>query len=155
MRIINEVKRIVEEVLLQPFLYATDLTINDLIVSIADQLPCVAMVRLENGEFAHSNGMKDAAECLLFFVDITDASETDFVKAETVSKQKDFAKEFLKEVEKSSVIFSVNTEKYNPFYDKYDSLSTAGVYLTLTLKELAGDNACTVVIPPIEEEIQN
>lgn len=142
MRIINEVKRIVEEELLQPFIYATEYNINEQVLNIADQLPCVAMVRQTGGQFEHQNGIKDSCPCLIFFVGLAPSGETDIKIAETVAAEKVFAKKFLRAVEKSSVIFSNGADNYQDFFDRFDVFNATGVFLQLTLKELAEDIEC-------------
>ena len=142
MTIINEVKRIVEKVMEQPFIYATEYNINEKILQISDQLPCVAMARQNNGTFEHLNGMKDSVSCLFFFIGLSTKGATDLEIAEETSVQKQYAKAFLKEVEKSSVIFVSGASPYQDFYDEKFDLFTTGVYLSLDLKELAGDVVC-------------
>ena len=152
MTIINEVKRIVEEVMLLPFIYASEYNINEQVAGIADQLPAVAMARQASGTIDDIYSVKDSMPCLLFFFDLTDGSADDQTALEldiaaVVSAQKAKAKQFLRAVAASDVIVIEGAETYTTVFDKFDSFTSAGIALSVTIKELVGDVECLSTTP--------
>lgn len=136
MKIINEIKRIVEFEMKLPFIYASYYNINEKIGR--SDLPCIALVREQRGALDFN---KVSADLLLFFVDKTDKSRTDFELSEKIAEQKSTAIDFLRACAKSDVFYIENASNYEDLYDEFDII-TAGISISISVKELVGDVKC-------------
>lgn len=140
MKIIDEVKRIVEDVLELPFVYASFYDINTNFDGI--EMPAVGFQRLVNGELSNEGGqIKDDVPVLLFFVNLTEANYDSLENQVIIDAQKENAVKFLREVNKSSVIMLNSAARYDDLYNEFD-VNTTGVGLRINLKERAGVVNC-------------
>lgn len=140
MKIIDEVKRIVEEVMLLPFVYASFYDINTNFDGVA--MPAVGFERLRNGEILNEIGqLKDDVPVLLFFVNLTENNYDSLENQAIIDVQKETMLQFIREVNKSNVIFINSSIRYDDLYNEFD-VNTTGVSLRINLKERAGAVNC-------------
>ena len=141
MKIINEIKRIVEDELNVPFMYQSFLNLNNWLDSAP--LPCVACQLLIGGELISEAGQtKESSEVLLMFIDKTEVyGYTALENQAIIDTQKLRAVWFMEQVRQSSVIYALGNARYDNIYNEFDIITT-GVAVRVTLKELVGVVEC-------------
>ena len=143
MKIIDEIKRIVENELELPFIYENFYKINEELDY--TNLPCVGCQRLVNGTLNNEAGqIKDSAPFLLFFINSSTYNYSSLENQAIIDIQKETAIDFIRAVEASDLIKYEGEIRYENFYNKFDfnDLINTGVALSITLKERAGSVYC-------------
>lgn len=144
MKILDEIKDIIETRLVLPFYYQS-LAKANVELDFAT-FPCVFCQLIPRGALIDDSGfMKDSAEVLLFFINTT-VWESDSLENQTlIDAEKARAIEFLQHVKNSINMQVVGSTPYQNVYDKFD-VNVTGISLQMTLKELEGEYSCLPVI---------
>lgn len=150
MKILDEIKTIVEDTLKLRFLYSSINNINAAIDN--TELPCVAVQKLITGTFENEGGqIKDSAPFLIMFLNSTIFDYDSLENQTIIDALKVTVKSFIREVDKSDVIIKTGSQTYDDLYDYLDA-NVTGIALSITLKERAGTVPCLVTTVVEEEE---
>jgi len=140
MKILDEIKSIIEDKIGVPFMYQSFLKLNNWIQG--EELPTVACQLIVSGGVVNEGGQhKQSADFLLIFLDHTEYEYTAVENQTIVDEQMDRLIEFLQWVDSSNVITKNGDAQIDYIYNQFDIITT-GVSLRINLKELSGSTPC-------------
>lgn len=143
MKLLNDIKSIIEGPIDQPFLYESFYGLNEWVAH--TNLPCVGLQRIENGTFVNEGGqIKDSSDFLIFFLDQTTFNPTDLENQAIIDTCKETAIDFIREVELSDGLVIVGDPTFEYVYQRFD-ITVTGIALSIRLKERGGEIPCNRV----------
>ena len=141
MKVLDEVKSIVEDELGLPFLYQSFYKLNDWVE--VESLPCVCCQLITDMGTENEGGqIKDDVPFLLMFVDKTEEGLTALENQEIIDEQNTTADSFLRELEDSTEIMKNSDAPRKLLYQEFDIILT-GISMKVNIKERSGSQPCT------------